>query len=82
MADVADMAQQNIDLGLQSAIQRARESGTPPEFRSLSITGFCAWCGDPVAPGRRHCRPLDNGCERDHLRHIRYGRRRQGGDNQ
>jgi hypothetical protein len=74
MADPADRAQDSIEHTLAAAIENARASGTPEEFRALPITGFCAWCGDPVYSGWRHCRPLDNDCEATHLRHVRYGR--------
>lgn len=74
MADEADQAQDSIDLALSAAIARARETGIAPELQGLPVTGFCAWCGDPVQPGHRHCRPMDNDCEATHLRYIRYGR--------
>lgn len=73
MADEADEADRIIEAATEAAIQRARIR--KDYFPGLQPTGFCAWCGDPVAHGRLHCAPVENDCEAVHLRYLRF---RQG----
>lgn len=68
MADIADQSDAHIEAAREAALRAVKRG----PFHGYTPTGFCAWCGDPVLPGRIHCRPLDNDCEAVHLKFIRF----------
>lgn len=70
MADIADQSDPHIEAALEAALQAAKIG----PLTHLPVTGFCAWCGDPVAHGRVHCAPVTNDCEAVHLKHINFRR--------
>ena len=63
MADEADYAAAIEQSTRDSAIAAAR-SRTP----ELKATGFCLWCTEPVAAGRRFC---DADCAEDFEKRVR-----------
>lgn len=68
MADLADQADASITAATEAAVQAARKG----PWGHVKPSGWCIWCGDPVAGGRVHCRPIDNDCEADHLQQLRF----------
>lgn len=70
MSDIADQSDGPIEAARQAAIAAAQAG----PFARYKPSGFCIWCGDPVAQGRVHCRPIDNDCEEVHLRYINFQR--------
>ncbi len=58
MSDETDLADEIINITLQAQIEQARR---PHE--TASATGFCLFCGEPIAePNRRWC---DADCRND-----------------
>jgi hypothetical protein len=49
MSDEADRADRLIDAALQEALSAARRNSGPES------TGYCLWCEEPLAMGRRWC---------------------------
>lgn len=66
MADAADKADAAIEAARVAAIEAAKAN----PFQHIPETGFCAWCGDPVLPGQKHCRPIHNDCAEVHLKFL------------
>lgn len=68
MADDADNAAPIIEAATEAAVSAARLG----PFSHLKPNGWCRWCGEPVMVGRVHCRPIDDSCEEDHLKHLQF----------
>jgi len=71
MADEADLANDVAQEALERSIEAARTGQAGP-FAHLLPSGRCAWCGEPVSPGRLHCPPAENNCAEDHLQYQRF----------
>jgi hypothetical protein len=67
MSDEADRADRLIEAALQNALAAARRNRGP------EATGYCLWCEEPVAEGRRWCGPE---CREEWERHHAAERRR------
>lgn len=73
MADIADAAEQTIELELSAALTAIR-SKTGPQLMSM---GVCHNCGDEIAAGTLFCAPIGTGlseCQVDFERRSKRGR--------
>ena len=73
MADIADKADDIIQAELEAGVKAAVEGRVGP-LAHLRPNGFCAWCGEPVPPGRTHCAPSVDSCSADHIQKLRFSR--------
>ena len=67
MSDDADRADRLIEAALQDALAAVRRNRGP------EATGYCLWCEEPLAEGRRWCSAE---CRDDWDRHHAAARRR------
>ena len=71
MVDYADQSDHKIEAEVVDGVAKIR-AGRTGIFANLRPTGFCAWCHEPVSPGRLHCAPLENSCAEDHRKYLRF----------
>jgi RNA polymerase-binding transcription factor DksA len=72
MADIADAAEQTIELELSAQIAAIRKKTGP----QLEAIGVCHNCGDEIAVGTLFCAPLGAGlseCQMDYERRAKRG---------
>lgn len=73
MADIADAAEQTIELELSAAVSAIRKKTGP----QLGPVGVCHNCGEEIAAGMLFCAPLGEGlseCQVDYEHRTRRGR--------
>lgn len=73
MADIADAAEQTIELELGAALAAIRARTGPP----LESVGVCHNCGEEIAAGTLFCAPVGGGlseCQLDFEHRMRRGR--------
>ena len=73
MADEVDIANDLAAAEAEAAVKAAVEGRAGP-FAHLRPTGRCAWCDEPVPPGRTHCAPSVDSCHEDHMKRMRFDR--------
>lgn len=79
MPDPADQSDHKIEAQIEDGIRAAREGRTGP-FKNMRPTGFCHWCGDPIAADRLHCPPVEDSCAEDHEKYIKFRAETDGKD--
>jgi RNA polymerase-binding transcription factor DksA len=73
MADIADAAEQTIELELTAAVAAIRKK-TGPQLEAVRV---CHNCGDEIAPGTLFCAPVGNAmseCQVDYERRSKRSR--------